>query len=225
MELGKNFLRYAAKLLLVGLKRIPGVGMAIEVAEGVAEEEHEEAQVKRIDVLEEKLRELEEASQVKPEEARQIAYETAASLTKAGKVIEPEKVAAVADILSVMPATIAEKTKATITAAKKRGTSLVVAIPLDPKRFSESDRKAFYHSLIPSRRPQFTPGSEVPFRPGWMLQSLLGMGGFGEVWKVHRPSLDDCLAVKFCLEEKSARLLAKEGKKWENVANCYATRK
>src|SRR5262249_40432182 len=44
----------------------------------------------------------------------------------------------------------------------------------------------------------------------WVLEELLGVGGFGEVWRATNAHLGETAALKFCLDEESARLLRNE---------------
>ena len=54
------------------------------------------------------------------------------------------------------------------------------------------------------RRPglRFKPGDRPIAGSDWVLERLLGKGGFGEVWKRHYPHLSsqDPVALKFCLD-------------------------
>src|SRR5262245_13396948 len=66
--------------------------------------------------------------------------------------------------------------------------------------------------LLPSRRPRFRPG-EHPL-PGVDLElvELLGIGGFGEVWKARNPNRPraEPVALKFCLDPQAAEVLRNE---------------
>jgi serine/threonine protein kinase len=66
--------------------------------------------------------------------------------------------------------------------------------------------------LLPERMPRFQPGARPVPGTDLVVQELLGVGGFGEVWKAihqsrpHAPAV----ALKFCIDETAARTLRKE---------------
>jgi formylglycine-generating enzyme required for sulfatase activity len=67
-------------------------------------------------------------------------------------------------------------------------------------------------SLLPKRQPRFLPGDQPLANVDWELVELLGVGGFGEVWKArnpHRPRAEP-VALKFCLDPAAAEVLRNE---------------
>jgi eukaryotic-like serine/threonine-protein kinase len=67
-------------------------------------------------------------------------------------------------------------------------------------------------ALLPRRAPRFRIDDVMPHAPQWRFMELLGSGGFGEVWLVQHTFLDQCRAVKFCLDPAGReRLLRHEG--------------
>src|SRR5438132_1461592 len=64
--------------------------------------------------------------------------------------------------------------------------------------------------LLPAALPRFKPGDRPPGLGDWELEELLGVGGFGEVWKAKNPYLPEPVALKFCLDPDSARMLRNE---------------
>lgn len=67
-------------------------------------------------------------------------------------------------------------------------------------------------ALLPRHAPRFRIDEAMPNAPQWRFVELLGSGGFGEVWLVRHTFLDQCRAVKFCLDPAGReRMLRHEG--------------
>ncbi len=64
--------------------------------------------------------------------------------------------------------------------------------------------------FLPARLPRFKPGDRPAGIGDWELQELLGVGGFGEVWKAHNKDLGDVVALKFCCDARAAHSLRNE---------------
>jgi formylglycine-generating enzyme required for sulfatase activity len=135
-----------------------------------------------------------------PDELRQ----TVSRLVNELAADQPREVRqALAGYLNQVPATIRHSLRRP---EDPSGTTLPARLPLQ----KAEDLLPF----LPVRLPRFKPG-DVPL-PGvdWQLEELLGVGGFGEVWKARNPNMTSAspVALKFCLDPASAKVLRNEAK-------------
>ncbi len=209
-EKAKQLYQFLIYSVIFGLKKVPIVGAAVELAvdwqNNVKVQLNQQANLK----VQERLAQIEQAMLCLPDEVRKMAQEMIAEQRRLGVDISPEQEEAVLDLASSMPAAIRERTQATLRQARQHGTALHTVLPVG-EQVSTQERAEFYQSLLPARRSAFRENDWVPHRnPPWQLVQLLGAGGFGEVWEARHPQLNDRFAVKFCQDEASAKVLKQE---------------
>jgi len=73
--------------------------------------------------------------------------------------------------------------------------------------------------LLPAKLAHFQPGDQPLPGVDWQLEQLLGVGGFGEVWKARNPHLQSVppVALKFCIDPAAARSLRNEARVLDQV--------
>ena len=207
-EKGRFFLKFMVRAMICSLKKVPGVELSVEIYEAWRDAASDVRAEQDQASYEERIARLEEASQFSPSEAQTLSKEVIAEMRKQGEVISEAQEKWVAELTSVVPSLIRERTQAILRQARSRGTAVHTALPISEQGEAS---QAFYQSLFPRRRPRFQVDDPVPHRsPPWYVVQLLGIGGFGEVWEVRRPHLPDRFAVKFCLDQASAKVLNRE---------------
>ncbi len=142
----------------------------------------------------------------------QIAREEIQRQRQNGKTISGDFEQQLVKRAAMIPAMTNQRIQATLQQAQRYGTRAVDVLPIGDQ-IGENERTAFYQSLIPPRPSQFQKDQSVPHcNPQWKLVEMLGCGGFGEVWKVQHSMSKKNLAIKFCLDQQSAKLLNREAK-------------
>jgi formylglycine-generating enzyme required for sulfatase activity len=149
---------------------------------------------------EQRRAEVEALIQAPADKIRKAVQEIVADLANT-QPVEVRK--ALASYLNYVPATIRHALRRP---ADPTGTTLPPGLPL---RKAE-DLLAF----LPARLPRFKPGDRPLPGVDWELVELLGVGGFGEVWKARNPNLSSAspVALKFCLDPSSAKVLRNEAR-------------
>ena len=140
--------------------------------------------------------EIKEVAQLTPAEARRQA-ESVVAAEAAG---QPEAVRkALTAYLAQVPVAIRQSQRCP---ADPSGRTLLLGLSL-----VKSDDML---QLLPAHMPRFQPGDRPPGIGDWELEELLGVGGFGEVWRARNPHLSEPVALKFCLDPKAAQWLRHE---------------
>jgi formylglycine-generating enzyme required for sulfatase activity/serine/threonine protein kinase len=140
--------------------------------------------------------ELEAAATLPPDEAASQAK--AAVAIEAGQ--QPADIQlALVSYLSQIPATIRQ--------SQRRPEDPVGRTLLPTVSFR---RPEDLQPFLPQRLPRFKPGDQPASIGDWVLEELLGMGGFGEVWLARSDFSPEPAAFKFCIDPRAARALRNE---------------
>jgi len=149
-----------------------------------------------------------EIQEIVQESAEEIGQQVDAAIQSAMAVESEEIRRTLAAYLAAVPASIRRSMRRP---SDPSGTT--VAASLLPRSADELLR------FLPSKLPRFAPGDQPLNGVDWQLEQLLGVGGFGEVWKARNPYLTSAkpVALKFCLNPQTARVLRNEAAVLDSV--------
>jgi formylglycine-generating enzyme required for sulfatase activity len=140
--------------------------------------------------------EVQDLARLEPDEARSLADQIVLEMAADQK---PEIRLVLATCLAQVPATIRRSQRCPADPSGRTALNLLpLAGPLD------------LLPLLPGRLPRFKAGDRPAGIGDWELEELLGVGGFGEVWKARNANLPDPVALKFCLDPQAALVLRNE---------------
>jgi eukaryotic-like serine/threonine-protein kinase len=177
--LARAVAKNAAKLLC---NLIPGAGAVYDIAADAYDEY-------RRDKQDDALRaDLEALAQAAPDEVNRAVAEAVAAEAGGQPAEIQHKITA---YLTQMPAMIRRSLRRP---SDPTGTTLPATLSLS----QPEDLVRF----LPPRLPRFKSGDRPLAGVDWVLEEMVGLGGFGEVWKARHAYLRNqpAVALKFCLE-------------------------
>ena len=138
--------------------------------------------------------ELEALAQASPTEVRKAAEEVASA---EGKGLTDE-------IRLTLVATLGQMQDSTRKSLRRPADPSGKTVPAGLSLKTDTDLIPF----LPPRPPRFKPGDRPIHNVDWELVKLLGVGGFGEVWRARNPFAPHLeAALKFCLDPGAQKLL------------------
>jgi formylglycine-generating enzyme required for sulfatase activity len=181
----------------IGIKEVlaevvPGGRLICQVCEEMFDNYRKRANQQKI------LEETRELASAVFQETRDLALDIVREEVKKGTISPNEQeIDQLANYMGAVP-------DATRQSLKRREDPTGRTVPPDFQLRQASD----LIKLLPPRPPRFREGDPLPHRPGWSLQKLLGLGGFGEVWLARSNFMTQTKgAVKFAFDQQARDLI------------------